>query len=138
MRTPLGFVIAIALGGCGTIQRVGTDVGMAVQTLTLGLVTAGAATVARPPTTVVVQPQVTIETPPAGSTQYSTWVPRQGRCNSGREFHLRCVRGPGGQDCFFESDDGESFDCVDPECAKVPDGVNAWCASTQDSSLARP
>ncbi len=83
----------------------------------------------------VVQPQVTVvapavEAPAPDGAQYATWIPSHGKCASGREFHVRCVRGAAGQACFYETDDGESFDCADAECARTPDAINGWCQST--------
>src|SRR5256885_11471524 len=150
MRVHKAFVISIALlGGCGHIaHHAFRGIGFAVETVAaVGLTTASVIAEAARPRTVVVQapPTVVVQAapvmmqpvvapvptaPPTGPAEYATWIPSRGHCTSGREFHVRCVRNPGGQACFYESEDGEAFDCADSSCGRVPDGLNAWCEST--------
>jgi hypothetical protein len=154
MRLPFAFVTSIALASSGCfgvahhLVHAGTAVGLAVEAVAVGAgVVAAAARPLPPPTTVVVQPQVIVQPTaviaqpapapalapapsPAPDSGYATWIPSSGKCTSRREFHVRCVRGAGGQSCFFETDDGEAFDCADAECNKAPDAINAWCQST--------
>jgi hypothetical protein len=66
--------------------------------------------------------------PVVASSVRGWWTAAEYRCSSGRQFHLRCVDASTGKLCFFETDDGKSFDCVDDGCRATPAGVDAWCS----------
>jgi hypothetical protein len=50
-------------------------------------------------------------------------------CPSGRQFRVVCVLTAAGRSCFYETDDRQTFDCLDEACVQIPRGVDEWCAS---------
>src|SRR5262245_29766654 len=57
------------------------------------------------------EPEVEAEPPPSGIR--GTWRGPALACKSGRSFHLRCVTATSGRTCFWETDEGQPFDCPD-------------------------
>jgi hypothetical protein len=131
--------LLFAATGCAHLADHLTHVGTAVG---LGLTSATIAVMGHPiggspivssapaPAPVVVEgAPVTAEvTVAAEAPVYQTWIVARAACANGREYHVRCVRSQG-QACFYESDDGVAWDCVDAECKSAPPEVAAWCAS---------
>jgi hypothetical protein len=57
-------------------------------------------------------------------------VEERGRwaCPSLRQFRVVCVTAAAGRSCFYETDDGQVFDCRDERCVEIPRGIDEWCA----------
>jgi hypothetical protein len=69
--------------------------------------------------------EVEAEPPPSGIRD--TWRGPALACKQGRTFHLRCVTASSGRSCFWETDEGQPFDCPDEKCQTIPADLAAWC-----------
>jgi hypothetical protein len=66
------------------------------------------------------------EEPPPTGIRRITHGPAQ-PCRNGHSFHRSCVTSVGGTACFWETDDGNLFDCPDDKCSTIPGKLADWC-----------
>jgi hypothetical protein len=70
-------------------------------------------------------PEEPQEPPPTGIRRTTRGPARP--CRDGRSFHRRCVTSVGGTVCFWETDEGDLFDCPDDKCSTIPRELADWC-----------